>query len=81
VIPNLVVVNYERTGRSTNTDALRMREMQARAFEARALIFWRWIRCIGRARTFLSASGRLESLPHKAVSQDSCSRAFFLSFE
>ena len=29
-MPNLVEVNYERTGRSTNTDALGMREMQAR---------------------------------------------------
>jgi len=34
-MPNLVEVNYERTGRSTNTDALGMREMQARAFAAR----------------------------------------------
>jgi len=34
-MPNLVEVNYERTGQSTNTDALRMREMQARAFAAR----------------------------------------------
>ena len=33
-MPNLVEVNYERTGRSTNTDALGMREMQARAFAA-----------------------------------------------
>ena len=32
MIPNLVEVNYGRTGRSTNTDALGMREMQARAF-------------------------------------------------
>lgn len=34
-MPNLVEVNYDRTGRSTNTDALGMREMQARAYEAR----------------------------------------------
>ena len=34
-MPNLVEVNYERTGRSTNTDALGMREMQARAYEVR----------------------------------------------
>ena len=34
-MPNLVEVNYGRTGRSTNTDALGMREMQARAFAAR----------------------------------------------
>ena len=34
-MPNLVEVNYEQTGRSTNTDALGMREMQARAFAAR----------------------------------------------
>jgi hypothetical protein len=29
-MPNLVEVNYQRTGRSTNTDELGMREMQAR---------------------------------------------------
>jgi len=34
-MPNLVEVNYERTGHSTNTDALGMHEMQARAFAAR----------------------------------------------
>ncbi len=34
-MPNLVEVNYGQTGRSTNTDALGMREMQARAFAAR----------------------------------------------
>ena len=34
-MPNLVEVNYEQTGRSTNTDALGMREMQARAYAAR----------------------------------------------
>ncbi len=34
-MPNLVDVTYARTGKSLNTDALGMREMQARAFEAR----------------------------------------------
>lgn len=34
-MPNLVEVSYEQTGRSTNTDALGMREMQARAFAMR----------------------------------------------
>ena len=34
-MPDLVKVNYGQTGRSTNTDALGMREMQARAFAAR----------------------------------------------
>ena len=34
-MPNLVEVNYGQTGRSTNIDALGMREMQARAFAAR----------------------------------------------
>jgi len=34
-MPNLVEVEYGQTGRSTNTDALGMREMQARAFAAR----------------------------------------------
>jgi len=34
-MPNLVEVTYGRTGRSTHTDALGMREMQARAFAAR----------------------------------------------
>lgn len=34
-MPNLVEVTYGRTGKSTNTDALGMREMQARAFAAR----------------------------------------------
>lgn len=34
-MPNLVEVNYERTGQSTNTDALGMREMQARAYAQR----------------------------------------------
>jgi len=31
-MPNLVEINYERTRRSTNTDALGMREMQAIVF-------------------------------------------------
>ena len=35
MMPNLVEVEYGQTGRSTNTDALGMREMQARAFAAR----------------------------------------------
>ncbi len=34
-MPNLVEVEYGQTGRSTNTDALGMREMQAKAFAAR----------------------------------------------
>jgi superfamily II DNA or RNA helicase len=34
-VPNLVEVEYERTGRSTATDKLGMREMQEQAFEAR----------------------------------------------
>lgn len=34
-MPNLVEVQYEQTGNSTNTDALGMREMQARAYAAR----------------------------------------------
>lgn len=34
-MPNLVEVTYEQTGRSTNTDALGMREMQARAYASR----------------------------------------------
>lgn len=34
-MPNLVDVTYERTGASTKTDALGMREMQAKAFAAR----------------------------------------------
>jgi superfamily II DNA or RNA helicase len=34
-MPNLVDVTYRQTGASTKTDALGMREMQARAFEAR----------------------------------------------
>lgn len=34
-MPNLVEVNYQQTGRSTNTDELGMREMQARAYAAR----------------------------------------------
>jgi hypothetical protein len=34
-VPNLVDVSYERTGASTKTDALGMREMQAKAFAAR----------------------------------------------
>jgi superfamily II DNA or RNA helicase len=34
-MPNLVEVQYARTGESTNTDALGMREMQAKAFAAR----------------------------------------------
>ena len=35
-MPDLIKVNYEKTGKSTNTDALGMREMQARAYTARA---------------------------------------------
>lgn len=34
-MPNLVEVTYGQTGKSTNTDALGMREMQARAFASR----------------------------------------------
>ncbi len=34
-MPNLVEVNYEQTGRSTNIDTLGMRAMQARAYVAR----------------------------------------------
>ncbi len=34
-MPNLVEVQYEQTGRSTSTNALGMREMQEKAFEAR----------------------------------------------
>ena len=34
-MPNLVEVNYGQTGKSTHTDALGMREMQARAFGSR----------------------------------------------
>ncbi len=34
-MPNLVSVSYRHTGASTNTDALGMREMQAKAFAAR----------------------------------------------
>ncbi len=34
-MPNLVDVSYARTGQSTATDLMGMREMQARAFEAR----------------------------------------------
>ena len=34
-MPNLVRVSYRHTGASTNTDALGMREMQAKAFAAR----------------------------------------------
>ncbi len=34
-MPNLVEVNYQQTGRSTNTDELGMREMQARAYASR----------------------------------------------
>lgn len=34
-MPNLVEVNYVRTGKSTHTDTLGMREMQAKAFAAR----------------------------------------------
>src|SRR3954454_9439673 len=34
-MPNLVDVTYQRTGASTKTDALGMREMQAKAFAAR----------------------------------------------
>lgn len=34
-MPNLVRVSYQHTGASTNTDALGMREMQAKAFAAR----------------------------------------------
>lgn len=32
---NLVEVHYEQTGKSSNTDALGMREMQAMVYEAR----------------------------------------------
>ena len=34
-MPNLIEIEYERTGSSAATDALGMREMQARAYEAR----------------------------------------------
>jgi len=34
-MPNLVEVGYQQTGQSTNTDALGMREMQARAYASR----------------------------------------------
>ena len=34
-MPNLVEVNYNQTGKSKSTNALGMREMQERAFEAR----------------------------------------------
>ncbi len=34
-MPNIVEVNYQQTGRSTHTDELGMREMQARAYAAR----------------------------------------------
>lgn len=34
-MPDLIKVNYESTGKSTNTDSLGMREMQARAYAAR----------------------------------------------
>ena len=34
-MPNLVEVNYNRTGKSKSTNALGMREMQERAYEAR----------------------------------------------
>jgi hypothetical protein len=34
-MPNLVEVKYQHTGRSTNTDELGMREMQARTYAAR----------------------------------------------
>ncbi len=36
---NLVEVNYAQTGESTSTDALGMREMQARAFAARDALY------------------------------------------
>jgi len=35
LMPDLIKVNYEQTGKSTNTDALGMRDMQARAYAAR----------------------------------------------
>lgn len=34
-MPNLLEVTYARTGQSTNTDALGMREMQARVYAQR----------------------------------------------
>lgn len=33
---NIVEVNYHRTGKSTNTDELGMREMQARVYQHRS---------------------------------------------
>ena len=35
-MPDLIYVQYAATGQSTSTDALGMREMQARAYAARA---------------------------------------------
>ena len=35
IMTNIVEVNYHQTGKSKSTDELGMREMQARAFEAR----------------------------------------------
>lgn len=34
-MPDLVNVNYDRTGKSTSTNELGMREMQERAFQSR----------------------------------------------
>ena len=33
---NIVNINYAQTGKATNTNPLGMREMQAKAYEARA---------------------------------------------
>ena len=35
-MPNLIEIEYEQTGASASTNALGMREMQARAYDARA---------------------------------------------
>jgi hypothetical protein len=35
-MPDLIYVEYAATGKSTSTDSLGMREMQARAYAARA---------------------------------------------
>ena len=34
-MPNLVEVNYEQTGKSKSTNKFGMRDMQAKAYEAR----------------------------------------------
>lgn len=34
-MPNIVEVNYHQTGQSTQTNSMGMRDMQARAYEAR----------------------------------------------